>query len=120
MKTIYILSVFLIIALCIIFFNNDHYKITYTENRKQYDSLNLLFRAKQINYEMLESKTDILSTELLQYKAAVKRSEDKLTELLKRERDAKKRNKEEIERYSNMQLDSAFGAMYPRPDSIYR
>lgn len=70
-------------------------------------------------YKIKEKELAYKEAELLKAKVVVKRSEEKLSELLKRERYAQIENKRLIERYSNYQLDSAFMALYPVPDSVH-
>lgn len=85
---------------------------------KEKDSLKVLFDSIQTRYEVKQKQLPDLEAELLKSQAVVKLSEQKLSELLKRERHAQIENKKLIEKYSNYQLDSAFRAMYPRPDSV--
>ena len=87
------------------------------KNRKDKDSLTTLFNRTQRSYALKEKQLEALEGELLTEKGKVKRSEQKLSEVLKRERHAQIENKK-VFRYSNFQLDSSFRVLFPVPDSL--
>lgn len=114
---IILLSILLVLALTVILWPNESGD-SEIKVLNQRDSLQVLYNRIERRSELTEVKLKAKEAELSQQRDKVKRSEQRLNELLKRERYAQIENKRLIQAYTNYQLDSAFMAMYPVPDDV--
>lgn len=114
--TVTILSILVIILLGYIFLMPSEPKESELKIIHQRDSLHLEFKRLQAGYDLKAMHADKLKAELLESKAVVKRSEEKLTKSLANEKVYLKRIKEQTRLMSSIEADSIIRARYQ--DSI--
>lgn len=87
--------------------------------QRQIDSIHTLYRGLQVNYDKKEKRVSVLEGELLESKAAVKRSDDALDKAKVNEKVYLRRIKEQTRLMSDARADSALRYRYRQnPDSI--
>lgn len=99
--------------------NHDYYKDEITDLRKKQASTAKQLKAITEKYNGDSIQNERNMADYMVSLAQVERYKTNYANALKRERDAIQANKE-ILRYSDLQLDSAFRAMYPSADSSLR